>query len=369
MPAFANQTRLIDDQSQLDDFCDRLSGQPTMALDTEFVRTETYYPQLCLIQIAIESHLVCVDVLANIDTEVLRGLLQNESTFKIFHAAKQDLEACYSTYGHLIGPIIDTQIAAGFLGYPAQAGYATLVKEIIGVTLDKDQTRTDWSRRPLTAAQIKYAGDDVRYLGELHTRLQKDLLTADRYDWALEDSARLVDIEHYVARPEDAWQRLPSVNFLTPPVQARAHQLATWREMRAQQVNRPRQWVVADKSLVAIANADPADERRLSALPDIPPSVVRKQGQSLLKELEVANEDFSSGRKKFTQASKSDAPNPKVLKRLSTIVNAKAVELGIAPEILGTRRDLAALVRGDRSIRLLTGWRLGIIGDKLLESL
>jgi ribonuclease D len=369
MPAFTNQARLIDDQAQLNEWCEQLLGQSVITLDTEFMRTDTYYPKLCLIQIAIDDDPACIDVLAEIDTKELRKILFNESTLKIFHAAKQDLEVCYATYGHVLGPIIDTQIAAGLLGYPAQIGYANLVQEIIGVKLDKGQTRTDWSRRPLTDAQIKYAGDDVRYLAELHARLRTDLQTAGRYHWALEDSARLVDEEHYVLRPEDAWRRLSGLQYLPAPVQARAHGIAAWRERRAQQINRPRQWVLADKGLMAVANADPRNESGLSELPGLPPAVIRKQGSSLLAELGQANEDYSSGRVQLRQASKSDAPDPRILKRLSAVVSAKATELGVAPETLGTRRDLTALMRGERNIKLLTGWRSGIIGEELLGHL
>jgi ribonuclease D len=369
MPAFANQARLIDDQTQLNEWCERLVGQSVIALDTEFMRTDSYYPKLCLIQMAINDDLACIDVLAEIDTEKLRKILVNQPTPKIFHAAKQDLEACYASYGHLLQPIVDTQIAAGLLGYPAQIGYASLVQEMLGISLDKGQTRTDWSRRPLTDAQIKYAGDDVRYLAELHTKLRTALQTAGRYDWALEDSAQLVDVEHYVFRPEDAWRRLSGLQFLPAPVQARAHGIAAWRERRAQRINRPRQWVLTDKGLMALANADPRDENGLSDLQGLPPGVIRKQGRSLLKELSLANEDFSSGRVQLRQASKSEAPNPRILKRLSAIVSAKATELGIVPETLGTRRDLTALMRGERNIKLLTGWRSGIIGAELLGHL
>jgi ribonuclease D len=369
MPAFTNQARLIDDQAQLNEWCEQLRGQSVIALDTEFMRTDTYYPKLCLIQIAIDDDLACIDVLAEIDTKELRRILFNESTLKIFHAAKQDLEVCYATYGHVLGPIIDTQIAAGLLGYPAQIGYANLVQEIIGITLDKGQTRTDWSRRPLTDAQIRYAGDDVRYLAELHEKLRTNLQAAGRYSWALEDSARLVDAEHYVLRPEDAWRRLSGLQYLPGPVQVRAHGLAAWRERRAQQINRPRQWVLADKGLMAVAKADPRDETGLSELPGLPPGVIRKQGPSLLAELSQANEDYSSGRVRLRQASKSEAPNPRILKSLSAIVSAKATELGVAPETLGTRRDLTALMRGERNIKLLTGWRSSIIGTELLGCL
>lgn len=369
MPAFSDQTPFIDDQNRLDEFCDRLSGQPEISLDTEFVRTDTYYPNLCLIQIATDSEIVCIDVLADIKTEPLRKFLTNDKTMKIFHAAKQDLEACYSMYAHLIGPIFDTQIAAGLLGYPAQIGYANLAQEIIGVELDKDQTRTDWSRRPLTAAQIKYAGDDVRYLGELHVRLRDRLEDAGRHDWVLEDSARLVDTEHYISRPEEAWRRMSGTPFLPPSVQARVHRLAAWRERRAQRSNRPRQWILADKSLMAIANANPVNENELARTPGLQPGTIRKQGVGLLEELRQANENISSGRVNLRQASKSEAPNPKILKRLSAMVSARAVELGVAPETLGTRRDLTALMNGDKEIRLLTGWRLNLIGKELLEKL
>jgi ribonuclease D len=369
MPAFANQTRLINDQARLDEWCGQLAGQAVIALDTEFVRTDTYYPKLCLVQLAIEPDLACIDILADVDSGPLRQILMDSASTKILHAAKQDLEALFTTYDQLLGPIVDTQIAAGLLGYPAQIGYANLVQDIIGIELDKDQTRTDWSRRPLTDAQIKYAGDDVRYLVELHDILRTRLEAKNRYQWALEDSARLVDEEHYLSRPEEAWRRLSGIHFLPAPAQARVRGMAAWREQRAKHVNRPRQWVLADKGLLAMANANPRDQRGLSDLPGLPPGVIRKQGQTLLGELTRANEEFSSGRMQLKQTSRSDAPDPKTLKRLAAIVGDKATELGVASEILATRRDLTALLTGQRDIRLTTGWRLETIGTKLLEAL
>lgn len=367
MPASSDQTRLIDSQAQLDEVCEQLAAKNIIALDTEFMRTDTYYPKLCLIQLATDSRPACIDVLANLDTGRILECLVNSQRLKIFHAAKQDLEAFQLTFGQLPEPIFDTQIAAGLLGYQAQIGYANLVMELIGVRLEKGQTRTDWSRRPLTKAQLKYAGDDVLHLAELHARLRAELEAAGRYDWALEDSAELIDPPLYVARPEDAWRRMPSIPSLPIPIQARARRLMAWREARAQHIDRPRGWVLTDKALLAIAAADPRDETALKNLPDLPPAVIRKQGKVIFQELRQANGDVEGGRVDFRQVIKPGPPDAKALKNLSDVVGGKARELNISAELLTTKRDLTALLRGDRDIKVLRGWRLEVIGEPLLK--
>lgn len=369
MPAFSSQTRLIDSQSQIEEVCDWIVGKSVITLDTEFVRTNTYYPKLCLIQLATDTHLACVDVLANIDTLPLRNLLVDGPALKIFHAAKQDLEAWHSTYGQLPAPIFDTQIAAGFLGYPAQIGYANLVQEIIGVRLEKDQTRTDWSRRPLSSAQIEYARNDVLYLPELHRKLQTSLEALGRSHWVLEDCASLIDPGLYVCPPEDAWNRLSGIPFLPVPAQARARHLAAWRERRAQKIDRPRQWVLADKAILMIANSNPHDEQGLKGIAGIPPGIVRNQGRALLREVRLANAGLANGRIQLSQIVKATPPDPKNLKQLSGIVGDKAAALGIPPEILAARRELVALMRGERNVRVLKGWRLEVIGEDLLDTI
>lgn len=367
MPASSDQTRLIDSQAQLDEVCEQLAAKNIIALDTEFMRTDTYYPKLCLIQLATDSRPACIDVLANLDTGRILECLVNSQRLKIFHAAKQDLEAFQLTFGQLPEPIFDTQIAAGLLGYQAQIGYANLVMELIGVRLEKGQTRTDWSRRPLTKAQLKYAGDDVLHLAELHARLRAELEAAGRYDWALEDSTELIDPPLYVARPEDAWRRMPSIPSLPIPIQARARRLMAWREARAQHIDRPRGWVLTDKALLAIAAADPRDETALKNLPDLPPAVIRKQGKVIFQELRQANGDVEGGRVDFRQVIKPGPPDAKALKNLSDVVGGKAHELNISAELLTTKRDLTALLRGDRDIKVLRGWRLEVIGEPLLK--
>jgi ribonuclease D len=369
MPAFPDEPRVIDSQAQLDELCEGLTGKTVIAIDTEFVRTDTYFPRLCLIQAAAGSDLACVDVLADLDTGPLRQFLTSGDSLKVFHAAKQDLEAFYSAYGDLPAPIIDTQIAAALIGRQAQIGYGNLVEDILGIKLAKGQTRTDWSRRPLTAAQMEYAADDVRYLPELLEKLRESLESSGRYDWTLEDSAALVDPKLYVWPPDEAWQRMPGIAFMPPPPQARARRLAAWRERRARDSNRPRGWILADKVLIAIADANPPDEAALGDLPGLPAGVHRKQGRAILGEIHRANEDLENGRIEINQVRKPAPPDPKALKRLAGIVGDKASELDVAPELLSTRRDLAALLRGEQDVRALAGWRRSIIGEALLQAL
>lgn len=369
MPAYNKQTRLIDTQPQLDALCVELGERTVIAMDTEFVRTQTYFARLCLIQIATESHLVCIDVVADLNTRPFREILIGGTGLKTLHAAKQDLEAMYTSYGQLPEPIFDTQIAAGLLGHQPQIGYANLVEALLGIQLDKGQTRTDWSRRPLTTAQIEYAIDDVLYLNQLHSILQDKLEAAGRYAWVLEDSQRLTDRSLYEARAEDAWQRLSGLAYLPIAIQARARQLAAWREIRARKLDRPRQWILTDKALLGIAEANPEDQTGLSQLPGLPPAVARNQGKKLLEVLRQANHDVEDGCIDFSQQSKPEAPDKNAVKQLANIVRDTADELGISPDLLATRRDITALLRGHHNIKPLGGWRKAIIGARLLAAL
>lgn len=369
MPAYNKQTRLIDTQHQLDALCAELGERTIIAMDTEFVRTQTYFARLCLIQIATESRLVCIDVLADLNTGPFREILIDGTGLKILHAAKQDLEATYTTYGQLPEPIFDTQIAAGLLGHQPQIGYANLVEALLGIQLDKGQTRTDWSRRPLTIAQIEYAIDDVLYLNQLHSILQDKLEAAGRYAWVLEDSQRLTESSLYEVRAEDAWQRISGLAYLPIAIQARARQLAAWRETRARKLDRPRQWILADKALLGIAEANPGDQTSLSQLSEVPPAVARNQGKTLLDLLRQANHDVEDGCIDFSQQSKPETPDKNAVKQLTNIVSETADELGISPDLLATRRDITALIRGDHDIKPLSGWREAIIGARLVAAL
>jgi ribonuclease D len=368
MPVNEDQLRLIDTQKDLDDLCTNISSARHIGCDTEFVRTQTYWPQLCLIQIATETKSACIDVLASFDMSEFRRLMLAHPEPLILHAVKQDLEAWFATWQELPKAVFDIQIAAGLLGFQPQIGYGNLVRELLDITLDKDQTRTDWSRRPLTNAQISYATDDVNYLHQLHDITRTRLEDCGRYDWALADSADLVKQSLYDSPPQDAWQRLSGIPYLPVAVQARARALATWRETRAKKSDRPRQWILTDKALLQIAHANPERTDDLHHLAELPPGLVRKQGGNFLQTVRQANDDLANGATDLTQKPVPVPPDKKKIQKLAGIVRETAQELNVAPELLATRRDITGILNGQEDCRVLKGWRRGVIGDKLLAA-
>jgi ribonuclease D len=368
MPVNDGQPRLIDTQKDLDALCATLATAKRIGCDTEFVRTQTYWPQLCLVQIATDEETACVDVLAAIDTSEFRRIILAHREPIILHAVKQDLEAWFATWQELPTAVFDIQIAAGLIGFQPQIGYGNLVRELLDITLDKDQTRTDWSRRPLTNAQINYATDDVVYLHEIYDIVRTRLEDCGRYEWALADSTALVDRSLYDAPPEDAWQRLSGVTYLPVAVQARARALASWREARAKQANRPRQWILADKALMQIAHTNPDQANDLRDIAELTPGLVRKQGENILRTVQRANTDADNGLLDLTQKPVPVPPDKKQIQQLSGIVRDAAQELDIAPEILATRRDISGILNDRNGVRALQGWRRTIIGDRLLAA-
>ena len=368
MPVNDDRPRLIDTQMELDALCAALAAAKWIVCDTEFVRTQTYWPQLCLVQIATEAETACVDVLARIDTTEFRSTILAHPEPLILHAVKQDLEAWFATWEELPTAVFDIQVAAGLLGFQPQIGYGNLVRELLDITLDKDQTRTDWSRRPLTNDQIRYATDDVVYLHELYAIMCARLEDCGRYEWVAADSAALVDRGLYDTPPEDAWQRLTGIPYLPVEVQARARALCAWREERAKQANRPRQWILGDKALMQIAHANPSQADDLKGIVELPPGLARKQGQNILQTVQRANADLASEFLDLEQKPVPVPPDKKQIRKLSEIVRNTASELQIAPELLATRRDIVSIVNGHDDSRALQGWRREVIGDRLLAS-
>ena len=366
MPVNDSQPRLIDTQKELAALCQTLAASGQIGCDTEFMRTQTYWPELCLIQVATETDAACVDVLADIDMSEFRHVMLAHPKPLILHAVKQDLEAWFARWQELPTAVFDIQIAAGLLGLQPQIGYGNLVRDLLDVDLDKDQTRTDWSRRPLTNAQIRYASDDVTYLHDMYDIVRTRLEDCGRYEWAQADSAALVDRNLYDTPPENAWRRLSGIPYLPVGPQARARALTTWRETRAKQADRPRQWILADKALMQIAHANPNQTDDLQGIDDLPPSVIRKQGQNILQAIQRANEEVANGLSDLTQKPVPTPPDKKQIQHLSGIVRETANELGIAPEILATRRDITGILNGRDDARCLHGWRREVIGDKLL---
>lgn len=359
---------LINQQLDLDALCDAVASCAMIGLDTEFVRTRTYKPQLGLLQISTPDAAVCVDPLANLDYQRLWERLFDPERTIVMHSATQDLEVMWFHQGGIVTNLIDTQVCAALLGYQPQIGYAGLVKELAGVTLSKEQTRTDWTRRPLSEDQLDYAAKDVVYLDGMHKLLKEKLQELGRYEWALEDSAALCDPSLYQPDYARAWQRIKSIPFLPAAQQPRARRLAEWRERRAVRLDKPRKWILEDKALLAIAAANPADEKALAKLPEVPDGLARRQSKALLATLADANLEFSDQPDRYVQQF-PDRERDSTAKPLLKLVRKKAEELGIAAEVLASRRDVQALLKSDAGNRLLNGWRREVIGRDLAAAL
>ncbi|NIR60493.1 MAG: ribonuclease D [Gammaproteobacteria bacterium] len=353
----------IDRAEALESLCRRLEDQPWLAVDTEFLRERTYYPRLCLVQVAGPRIVACVDVLALEEADPLLDLLCADSAPRIFHAARQDLEALYGRYGRAPTSLFDTQIAANLLGYGDQIGYAALVEAVTGTRLAKGHSRTDWSRRPLLEEQLHYAADDVRYLGSLFETLAPALQARGRRTWLAEEVARLTDPAGYVPAADTAWQRVRGAQRLPPTGRSALKALAAWRERRAQSADRPRQWIARDETLLALAQALPDDRAALERTLDGERRLASVHGSTLLALIGTA-----ASRDTEPAAASSallDRAQQALVKRLMQHVRRRAAEHDISPGLLATRRDVERLVRGESPVPFLEGWRRGVIGEEL----
>jgi ribonuclease D len=356
-------TKPIDNARDLGVLARALSGSTLIAIDTEFVRERTYYPRPYLLQLAWGDEVACVDLMTLGGVGVLADMLFSERVTKVFHAARQDLELFFAMCGQVPAPIYDTQVAGGVLGFPDQSGYGPLVEAVLGVRLDKGHARTDWTRRPLSNEQLRYAMDDVRYLLPMREDLERRLAALGRQEWAAELCQELADPALYAPDPAGAWRRVKSWRQLEGPALARLQALAAWREEQAVDRDRPRKWILGDESLLELARRNPLDEKAV-ALAGVPPAVARRQGRAITERLAALPGD----------AEPHDVPaddrlprsEARFASRLGRLVDETAERASVAPAILATRAELKALVAGRRDLRVLRGWRRELIGDRLL---
>ena len=355
---------LIDDSTHLREAL-AAPGRPSgWGIDTEFVRERTYFPHLCLIQVARGETLWLVDALAFEDPAPLAELLRPTHGPWVIHAARQDLEALLPITGTPLAPLFDTQVGAALLGFPAQVGYGELVRQLLTVELPKGQARTDWSARPLSQDQLSYAADDVRYLRSLADLIGERLERAGRMTWMEEDCGRLSDPALYRNEPTEAWKRLKGVEQLPPLEQATLRCLAAWREHTAINQNRPRGWILPDEALRELARRRPGTLEALRQVALLPSAVIRNSGRSLLDCIQSAGTDASQ----IEQRPLLERLTPDQQARLSRLQEASrklAGELGLAPELLATRRDLTEIVRGAAVEGIFQGWRGELLRDPL----
>ncbi len=357
----------IDRDDELIELARELELEASIGVDTEFLRERTFFPKLCLLQLSAGSKIWCIDALG-LDLKPLVPALTAAATAKIIHAARQDLEAFYLASKQIISPVFDTQIAAGCVGLKPQIGYAELANLLIGVTLAKGQTRTDWSKRPLSAEQLDYAADDVLHLGAIAALLVARLRELGREHWAREDCAVLEQAELYEPNPARAWERLRGLAQLEPKARGRAKAIAVWRERLARDRNLPRSWILADAAIFDLAQANPASVPALRAVRSMPASFNESFAASLLEvligEARKGPEDLEP-----SQELRPTAAQKALALELNRIVDARAAELGVSAEILAPRGELKALAMGKRDAHALSGWRRAEIGERLLTRL
>jgi ribonuclease D len=357
----------VDRNDELPALARLLESQPLIGVDTEFLRERTFFPKLCLLQLAAQGRIWCVDTLRGGSLEHLVPALTAVQTPKIIHSARQDLEAFYLATKRVVSPVFDTQIGAGCVGLKPQIGYAELVKTLLDVTIPKGQTRTDWSKRPLTHEQLEYAADDVLYLGDLAGLLQARLQRLGREAWAAEDCAALQNPRLYEPDPALAWERLRGIGQLDPKPRARAKRIAVWREKLARQRDLPRAWIITDAAIFAVAHANPTSRAALGALDALPQSFNENFAAALLNALQ----DESTSALDDPNPGQDARPTPEqkvVIERLARLVDARAAELQVSAELLAPRGELKALAMGKRDSHALSGWRRREIGERLLEA-
>ena len=362
---------LITTTDALNTLVERLSASPFVAVDTEFMRENTYWPELCLLQIADSEEAAAIDPKADgLDmTSLLDLLVNNHEVLKVFHAGGQDLEIIHNLTGKVPVPLFDTQIAAMALGYGEQIGYSNLVESMLGHSLDKGARFTDWSRRPLDKRQLDYAIADVTHLSVIFPKMVQKLKKTGRGDWLDEEMERLADPSSFAFEPEDAWKRLklPSRN---PAVLGRLKALAGWRESEARGKNLPRGRIIKDDTLNELASHPPKSQEDLGKVRGLSSGWRNNDiGARLMSALSDAEpmgpDDLPSREPRHPGLTKDAALVSDLLKLLLKI---RAKEVGVAARLIARSDELEALAAGVRSnLGILDGWRFDQFGRDALD--
>lgn len=357
--------KLIADRHALDECISAAKKSKWIGVDTEFLRERTYYPLLCLIQIRTESAGFCIDALAIEDLLPLQEVFADKNIIKIIHACRQDLEAFDQRLDESICNLYDTQIAAAFCGHGEQISYGALVELICQVKLAKSHTRTDWSARPLSSAQLEYAIDDVNYLAPLQEFLNRQLSQFGRESWHQDECERVLKLKNYQIDPDNAWQRLKGGAKIPIRYQQSAKALSTWRERKAQQKNRPREWILSSRALTEIATHQPTSLETLARIESVSTHIVKNSGSTILRILEE-NAGMDNVNPIWSNEAPFDKQQRKQVKAIMNKLKSVAEPANISESILANRNDVQAFVAGKTNILLFEGWRYEFIGQQIL---
>jgi ribonuclease D len=351
----------------LTDACARMARHPFVTVDTEFLRESTYYPRLCVAQMASLDEAVVIDPLADgIDVAPFFALMADENVIKVFHAARQDIEICWHAAGIIPRPIVDTQVAAMVLGYGDSISYDQLVQRITGDHLDKSHRFTDWTRRPLSEAQLAYAISDVTHLRDVYLKLAADLDKRGRSEWMREEMKVLTSPATYRFEPEHAWERLKT-RVRKPRELAVLIEVAAWREREAQERDVPRGRVLKDDVIGDIAVQAPTTIERLAGLRSLPRGFERsKWGEAIVEAVRCG---LARDPKTLPRLERAKPPvnGQATVELLKVLLRMTAERHGVAAKVIATVDDLDRIAADDQAdVPALSGWRRELFGDKAL---
>jgi ribonuclease D len=359
---------LISRTDELEAVCNRLAKSPFIALDTEFMREQTFWPKLCLVQMAAEGTEVLIDSLSpDLDLAPFFALMVNEKALKVFHSARQDIEIVHHLAGIVPHPIFDTQVAAMVCGFGEAVSYSMLVRRMLNRNLDKSSRFTDWSRRPLSDRQLTYAVGDVTHLRDLYPKLRAQLDKSERASWLNEEMAVLTDPATYELHPEQAWKRL-KMRIKTPKALAVLMELAAWREREAQGQDVPRSRILKDEALYDIASQAPRNIEELGSLRTLHNGFARSaRGRAVL---DAVSKGLARDPKTVPPIERGEPMPPEaqaVVDLLRVLLKATAGRHGVAPKLIATSDELEEIARSDDAdVGVLRGWRKKLFGDDAL---
>jgi len=358
---------LITTTSELAAACERLAQHPVITVDTEFLRETTYYPLLCVVQMASSDEALVIDALAEgIDLKPFFELMANEKVLKVFHAARQDIEIVWHSANIVPHPIFDTQVAAMVLGYGDSIAYDQLVERITGHRPDKTHRFTDWSRRPLTSEQVHYAISDVTHLRDVFTALDADLKKRGRNDWVSEEMEVLTSPRTYDFHPERAWERLKT-RVRKPKELAVLIEIAAWREQEAQSRDVPRSRVLKDDAVGDIATHAPTSVERLASLRSLPKGFERsKWGAEVLAAVQRGLARDPSALPKLEKP-RNNSNGAAIVELLKVLLRMTSERHAVATKVIATVDDLEQIAADDEAdVAALHGWRRDLFGEAAL---
>lgn len=360
---------VITKTSELSEACTRISAHPFVTVDTEFLREDTYWPQLCLVQMASPEEAWIVDPLAEgIELTPLFELMANTDVTKVFHAGRQDVEIVYNLARLIPTPIFDTQVAAMVCGFGESVSYGNLVKRVNGADIDKSSRFTDWSRRPLSQTQLVYALGDVTHLRDIYHHLVKDLADSGRAAWLDEEMATLTDPKTYLLDPKDAWTRL-KLRVKSRKAMATLMELASWRERQAQAQNVPRARILRDEALFDVANRMPTDATQLGQLRTLNEGYSRSQrGREIV---DVVKRGLERDMKTVPAIANGNVLSPDAMALvdlLRVLLKAASARHRVAAKLIADTDDLELIASlKEPDVPALKGWRRELFGEDALR--